>query len=112
MLKVMKLTSFTGLGFELNAVLEGSPRAKLSFNEVRDAAQRGVLVEHLAQRLGDKVDLSAISSNEDELVDVVLALRVASEALDGREARKVGVSKNGLCLAMALILDATQQQFG
>ena len=50
----MKLTSFTYLGFELNAVQEEFPRAKLSFKEVRDAAQRGVLVEHLAQRLGDK----------------------------------------------------------
>jgi len=108
----MKLSSFTALGFEVNVMLEACPKLKFSAAEVRDSARRGMLVEDLAHRFGDKADLSLILSDEQELVDVDLALSDASDALDGREKKKVGVSKNGLCLAMALILEATQEQFG
>ena len=108
----MRLSSFTALGFEVNAVLEACPKFKFSVAEVRDSAQRGMLVEELAARFGDKADLSLLLADEREVVDVDLALSDASDSLHGREGKKAGVSKNGLCLAMALILEAIQEQFG
>ncbi len=106
----MKLSSFTGLGFEINAVQEACPKFKLSMAEVHDSAERGMLVEDLAESFGDKADFSLLLSDRAELEDVDLALATAAESLQGREERKVGV-KNGLGLAMALILEAIQQQF-
>ena len=39
------------------------------------------------------------------------ALRNAAEALRGREIRKTGVGDNALCLVIALVLEAVQQNF-
>ena len=49
--------------------------------------------------------------NADELKQVDLALGAAAEAIKGREAGKAGVTQNGLCLVLAIILEAIQQQF-
>jgi hypothetical protein len=107
----MKLLSFTSLAFSVNSVLDQNPATTLSFAEVRDSAKRGVLVQDLARRFGEQPDLSLLLSDEHELSDLNLALTNASNALEGRVMRRVGVSKNGLCLVMALILEAIEQQF-
>jgi hypothetical protein len=39
------------------------------------------------------------------------ALENAAEALRGREIRKTGVGENALCLVIALVLEAIQQNF-
>ena len=49
--------------------------------------------------------------NADELKQVDLALGAAAEAIEGREAGKAGVTQNGLCLVLAIIFEAIQQQF-
>jgi hypothetical protein len=46
-----------------------------------------------------------------ELADTEAAIRDAAGALEGRERRKAGVSKSGICLVMAIIFEAIQQQF-
>ena len=107
----MKLSSFTCLGFEANSVLDSCPKFKLSFAEVHDSAERGMLVEDLAERFGDKADFSLILSDEDELTDVDLALSDAVTALDRHEITKADVSKSGFCLVIALVLEAIQEQF-
>ena len=107
----MKLSSFTSLAFNVNSVLDQNPKFKLPFAAVRDSAKRRMLVQDLARQFGEQADLSLLLSDVDELVDVNLALTNASSALEGRVMRKVGVSKNGLCLVMALILEAIQQEF-
>jgi hypothetical protein len=43
--------------------------------------------------------------------EMELALGNAAEALRGREIRKVGVGDNALCLVIALVLEAIQQNF-
>ena len=110
----MRLSSLTYLGLESNAVHDERPDLNLSFQEIHDAADRKELVQHLALRFGDSADLSLLTSlpdNQNELAEVNQALHDAASALYGRERKKVGVTKNGLCLVHALILEAIQQQF-
>ena len=106
----MKLSSLTYLGFETNAVLDMCPDFKISFAEVHAVARGGMLVEHLAKRFGDKGDLSLLLSDPDELNAVDFALTDAASSFEGREGRKTGVTKSGLCLVMAIIFEAIQQQ--
>lgn len=107
----MRLSTLTYLGFETNAALEACPSLELPLAEIHVAAQRERLVALLAERLGDKVDLSLLTHGSDELPEVEAALRDAAAALHGREARKVGVRANGLHFVIALIFEAIQQRF-
>jgi hypothetical protein len=109
----MRLSSLTYIGFETNAVWDTCPDFELSFSEVYDAAEQGCLVELLKKRFGDVADLSLfeLEGNQTELEQVEAALKNAAEALQGREKRKVGVRNSGICLVMAIIFEAIQQQF-
>ena len=107
----MRLSSLTYLGFETTAVWDSCPDFELSFREVHDAAQRGQLVAVLRKRFGDAADLSLFDMDAKELADTEAALREAASALEGRERRKTGVSNSGICLVMAIIFEAIQQQF-
>src|SRR5437867_1912071 len=105
----MRLSSLTYLGFETNAVLDACPGFKLPIAEVHSASRAGRLVEHLATRFGAEADLSLLVAHPEELDAVNSALTQAADSLEGREARKTGVSKNGLCFVIALVLEAIQQ---
>jgi len=107
----MKLSSLTYLGFEINAVCDSCPDFELSFAEVHEAARNGQLVPLLAERFGDDADFSVFNKAPDELAEVEAALREAASALKGQEERIVGVRKSGICLVIAIILEAIQQHF-
>ena len=108
----MQLSSLTYAAFEINAVWDTCPDFELSFAEVHEAAEREELLTLLANRFGDKADLSLFDvPDSNECRETEIALRLAAEALAGRERRKVGVEQSGMCLAMALILEAIQQNF-
>jgi len=107
----MKLSSFTSVASEINAVFDSCPRLKLSFTEVRAAARSGTLIELLAHRFGNQADFSILLSDEDELTDVDLAISDATHALDRGDAQAIDVSSNGFSLAMALVRGAIDQQF-
>jgi hypothetical protein len=107
----MRLSSLTYLGFETTAVWDSCPDFELSFAEVHDAAQRGRLVALLRERFGDSADMSLFDMDAKELADTEAALRDAASALEGREGRKTGVRNSGICLVMAIIFEAIQQQF-
>src|SRR5260221_4092808 len=102
----MRLSSLTYLAFETNAVLDECPAFNLPIAEVHSAARQGFLVEHLAKRFGKKADLSMLLSNPEELNAVDFALCDAASCFEGRERRKVGVTRSGLCLVIAVILEA------
>jgi len=109
--KTMKLSSLTHLAFETNAVLDACPDFDLPLAEVHAAARQGVLIQHLAKRFGDKADLSMLLTNPDELHAVDFALCDAVSSLEGCGHRKIGVTNNGLCLVLAIILEVIQQEF-
>ena len=107
----MRLSQFTMLAFEINAVWDMCPDFELSFGQVHEAARQRGLVSFLAERFGDDVDLSLLTSNAKDLPEIETALQDAACALEGRESRKVGVKTSGLCLSMAIVIEAIQQQF-
>src|SRR3954470_4992808 len=72
--RTMKLSSLTYLAFETNAVLDAYPGLKLPFAEIHTAAEENRLIEYLAQRFGDKADLSLFLAYPEEQVAVNLAL--------------------------------------
>lgn len=107
----MRLSSLTYLGFETTAVWDSCPDIELSFDEVHTAAEKGALVKLLTTRFGDAIDLSLFELDKKELADTEAALSQAAAGLCGRERRKTGVSESGICLVMAIILEAIQEQF-
>jgi len=92
------------LGYEVNAVIDACPDSDLSFAEVHIAAQEGTLVLLLMDRFGSLFSVFKIDC--ENTFEINSILREAAEALDGRENKKVGVKNNGLCLVMAIILQA------
>jgi len=105
----MKLTSLTYLAFETNAVLDECPDLDLPFEEIHTAAEENRLVEYLAERFGDKGDLSFFRAHPEEEAAVNLALADVAGGFYGRESRKTGVERSGLCLVIAFILEAIQR---
>jgi len=105
----MKLTSLTYLAFETNAVLDECPDLVLPFEEIHTAAEENRLVEYLAERFGDKADLSFFRAHPEEEAAVNLALADVAGGFYGRESRKTGVERSGLCLVIAFILEAIQR---
>lgn len=105
----MRLSSLTCLGFETTAVIDKCPELNISFAEIHAAAERGQLIAFLRQRYGDYADLTLYNLDPAELAEAEAALRDAASALDGREGRKTGVRNNGLCLVLAIVLEAIQQ---
>ena len=105
----MKLTSLTYLAFETNAVLDACPTLDLPFAEIHTAAEENRLVEYLAERFGDKADLSFFRAHPEEETAVNLALAEVAGGLYGQERRKTGVERSGLCLVIAFILEAIQR---
>jgi len=107
----MRLSSLTHLGFEVNCILDSNPGSDLTFQEVHNAAREKSIIKLLQDRYADYVDLSLFESGSEERREVEAALSLAAECLEGRERRKTGVENRGLCLIVALILEAIQQAF-
>jgi len=107
----MKLSSLTYLAFELNALLDICPNHDLPFTAIHDAADLGLLVEHLDKWFPGQIDLSLLLSNADELTQVEIALRDSAEGMYGRDVSSRGRDASGLCLVMAIVLNAIQHQF-
>ena len=107
----MRLSSLTFIGFETTAVWDSCPDFELSFAEVHDAAQRSRLVALLRERFAEAADLSLFDLDAKELADTEAALSDAASALEGREGQKIGVRNSGICLVMAIVFEAIQQQF-
>ena len=106
------LCSFTHLAFLINGIIDERPASDLTFKEIHLAAREGRLVPLLTERFGNiaHFSLPACSSTiNPEQTEALLS--DAAWALEGREARKASIQNSGLCLAMAIVLEAIQQQF-
>ena len=106
----MKLSSLTAIAFETNAMIDQHPHLEFTFPQVHEAARYHQLVNRLAERFGDNADFSLLLADNQELAEVNQALAEASGGLEGME-HKVGAAASGLCLVVALVLEAIQQQF-
>jgi len=89
---------YLNLIYELNAALDEGRH--LPFDEVRSAAENNRLLELLREKLGDSVqNLELIGAELWPEINRTLA--GIALGLHGRERRKFGVEKNGICLAIA-----------
>jgi len=105
----MKLTSLTHLGFLINWIIDERPATDLSFQQVHAAAREGRLIELLARRYGHIADFYYLRPRPGNLINLEqmeAALSDAACALEGREP----VAHSGLCLALAIVLEAIQQR--
>lgn len=137
--KTMRITSFTHLALLVNWIMDEQPPTRkdprrpsvwlprinlpqdarstpvedLSFPEVHRAARDGDLIGLLQRRFGHIADFSLLLPSGDNLAkleQMEAALSRAAELFEGRE-YKACVGKSGLCLVMAIVLEAIQQQF-
>ena len=108
----LKLCWFTELAFLLNWITDECPSEDLTFKEIYDAAADGRFIPLLAERYGRIAEFGPLlKSSSVNLEQMEAALSEAAMALEGHEAEKVCVENSGLCLAMAIVVQAIQQQF-
>jgi hypothetical protein len=79
--------------------------ASATFEEVYSAINDGIIIEWLEEK---GADMSILSSEimTDAKALVVEALKQVATARKGDEGRKLGVENLGLCLVIALVLEA------
>jgi len=114
MKRKLSFTALTHLGFHITALLDTCPDCNLPFTAIHAAADLGVLLAYLDRRFRNEIDLYLILSDPDVLAEVELALTTAAGSMYGRDISskgKKGKSSSGLCLVMAIILEAIQQQY-
>ena len=93
--------------FEIMGSLDsGVP--SVPFEVVRDAAEGGRFLEFLEETLAGHADLSLVSAgyNPTEHATINHEVQDIAGGLWGRERRKFGTERNGLCLAIAYVLQA------
>lgn len=108
----MKLCWFTELLLLINWITDECPSEDLTFDEIHDAAADGRLIALLAERYGQIAEFAPLlKSSSVNVEQMEAALSDAAAILEGREAEKVCVENSGLCLAMAVAVQAIKQQF-
>lgn len=105
-----RLSLLTYLGFEVNSLPERCNTDLITFDYVYQGIDTKTLIQNIQKDFGDNIDFSIILSNYDDLAKLYNVLANASEALRGRERRKVGVEKCGVKLLVAFVLQAIQSK--
>ena len=78
--------------------------------EVRLAAKQGTLLDLLRKYSGRCPDFACVRSPDGTFDDVNSMLRDAALTIWGREYEKIGVYRNGYCLAVGLVLYAIRER--
>lgn len=105
----MKLSTLTTVGWCANMMLDHRRQAPFTFDQIYAAADNGNLVD-LFLKIDDSGIIELWARDAKERAEAEKAFADAAEALRGREMRKTGVGDNALCMVMALVLEAIQQQ--
>lgn len=97
---------FTYLGFHFNSLVDSGEFIDLK--QTHQKIQDKKLFSWLKDKFGDRMDISLYTENElNEIENFFAAL---SWNVD--EDRKMGISKNGLCMLVAYCLDGAQKKIG
>ena len=91
-------------------MLDRREQAPFTIDDIYEAVDGGDLVG-LLLKIDDSGIIELSAREPQPRAEMERALRDAAEALRGREIRKTGVGDNALCLVMALVLEAVQQNF-
>jgi len=111
LLRDMRLSSLTTIGFCANMAIDHKKQAKFSFDDLYEAAEKGRLVSLLMQSLDDSGIIELWARDDETREEVERSLTNAIEALRGREIGKTGIGDNPLCMVIAIVLEAIQENF-
>lgn len=109
--KQMKVLSLTAIGFCANIAIDQRKPSPFSLDDLYRASDSGTIVDLLQETIDDSGVIALLAGNPDEKRSVENALNNATGALRGRELRKYGIGDNPLCMVVAIVLEAIQQNF-
>lgn len=107
----MRLSMLTSIGFCANIAIDLKKPYPFTFEDLYQAADERRLVGLLKDTIDDSGIIELWAQEPSSNQDVEQALNDATEDLRGREIRKVGVGDNPLCMVIAIILEAIQQNY-
>jgi hypothetical protein len=108
---MMKLSQITSVGWCANMMLDRKEQAPFTIDDVYKAVEERRLVDLLWKNIDDSGIIELWARESGPKAELEKVLGNAAEALRGREIRKAGVGENALCLVMAVVLEAIQQNF-
>ena len=91
-------------------MLDRGEQAPFTFNDIYAAVDQGKLVD-LLLKIDDSGIIELWARDPQQRAETEQAFANAAEALRGREIRKAGVGDKPLCMVMAIVLEAIQQNF-
>jgi hypothetical protein len=106
----LRLTSLTFLGFYTTAAIDSGLADHVTFDELYDGLRHRTLFQNLSRRFPGNFDFSLFPPGSKSEAVMLDALTKAAEGLEGRERKKTGVQKSGLCLLLAFIFEAVQHR--
>lgn len=106
----LKLSQLTSIGWCANMMLDRGEQAPFTFDDIYAAVDNGTFVD-LLLKIDDSGIIELWARDSEPRAETEQALADAAEALRGRELRKTGVGDKPLCMVMAIVLEAIQQNF-
>ena len=91
-------------------MIDRRQQAPFTFDDIYVAADKGCLVD-LFLKIDDGGIIGVWAKESEARTEMERAFGDAAEALRGREIRKTGVGDNPLCMVIAIVLEAVQQNF-
>src|ERR1043166_954193 len=102
----MRLTSLTFLILNVNAALDTGKYDHFTIQDVEERIENREVIPWLVSELGKDIDLSVFdTATVNELHDGLLDILGGNK---GRESRKWGIEKRGLCLLVAWVVELIQ----
>ena len=111
----VKLTAFTHLILELNAMLDTGRHDSITIADVKHYIRDGSILRYIRERGGEDIDLSLLLDADtygNFETFYVSYLQSICDAYSGNESRKWGVENRGLCLMIAWTNEIVQQGSG
>ena len=99
------------LGFSINMAMESDYKNNISFNEIYESLENGIILEILDNKIPNFFDFSLYPKDEEQSIFLNEVLYYIANGLKGRERRKLGVKESGLHLLQAYIFEAMQQKY-
>lgn len=102
----INLSQLTFLALQLNMMIDRGHSEPIE--TVEDRIEHGTVFGFLREHYRGEIDLSLFDAEHER--PVVEAWQALESAYAGREARKWGVERNGLCLLLAWTVELIQQR--
>jgi hypothetical protein len=91
-------------------MLDRREQAPFTIDDIYAATDKGDLIG-LFLKIDDNGLIELFAQDPESRAEAEQAFQDASEALSGRELRKTGVGENALCMVIAIVFEAIQQNF-